>query len=136
MWVEDIVSSDVNIMAEFSQDDANNFVKLCQMLYSQMSTCNEVKFVSSSTVGPKPPANLNPDTEVISLIETEIAGMSQPSFLESRRRSEVEIISILTKNIKSFDASLDILVFGSSHYGIKGSNTNLNFLINTRMFIG
>lgn len=130
MWVEDLVRPDVNITAEISNDDANNFVKLCQMFYSHAPKVNSMNNLPRSI----PTANFSQNADIFSLIKKEIADMSQPSFIEFRRRSEVEVISLLTKYIQQFNASLEILVFGSSHYGIKGSNTNLNLLINTRMF--
>lgn len=123
MWVEDIMCPNVNIMAEMSNDDANNFVKLCQLFSSHVPKFDEVNAI-----------NLNQNTSIISLIEKEVAVMSHPSILTSRQRSEAEIVAILTKYIKQFKGSLDIHLFGSSHYGIIGSNTNLNLLVNTRTF--
>ncbi|XP_055323571.1 uncharacterized protein LOC129578676 isoform X2 [Sitodiplosis mosellana] len=66
MWVEDIVSPEVNITAEISNEDANNFVKLCQMFSSHVPKLDE-----------------------------------------------------------------EIHVLGSSYYGIRGSNTDFNLLVNT-----
>lgn len=127
MWVEDIVSPSVNIMAEMSNDDANNFVNLCQIFSSHVP-----KFDGGNPSLIEPVANLSQN--IFGLIEKEVAVMSHPSILTSRQRSEAEAVSILTKYIKQFKGSLDIYLFGSSHYGIKKSNTNLNLLVNTRMF--
>lgn len=130
MWVEDIVSPEVNITADISNEDANNFIKLCQMFSCHVPNLNEGISTKKSIHGI---VNLNQRAEISRLIEMEIATMSQPLFLESRRRSEVALTAILTDYIYKFDAALEIHVFGSSFYGIKGTNTNFNLLINTRM---
>lgn len=90
MWVEDIVSPNVNITSEMSNDDANNFVKLCQIFSSHVPKFDEG---NSSLI--KPVANLSQN--IYGLIEKEVAVISHPSILTSRQRSEAEIVTILTK---------------------------------------
>lgn len=130
MWVQDIVSPELNITAEMSTEDANNFVKLCRMLYSHVP---EFDRVNTSSVVSNGKIALSNEIKILDLIDKEVADICQTSHLEFRKGLEVEIISTLAKYIKQFDASLEIHLFGSSHYGIEDSKTNLNLLIETRM---
>lgn len=132
MWVEDILSPEVNITAEISNEDADNFVKLCQMFSAHVPKLDEISPPNASIRGT---VDLNQRTEIFRLIEVKIAAMSHPMFLEPRRQSEAEITSTLRKYIHGFDASLETHVFGSSRYCIKASDTNFNLLVNTRMFV-
>lgn len=128
LWVEDPVSLGQNIMAEISKSEANSFVKICQMF-----TSHTPKFDQNGNASiPKVTITPNQDVELFTRIDKEITKTRQPEFLVSRQRLEQEIISTVTKYIHKFDASLEIVEFGSIQYGIRGSQTNVNLLINTR----
>lgn len=126
------MSPEVNITAEISNEDADNFVKLCQMFSSHLPKLDEVNLTNDSI---REIVNLNQRSEISRLTEEKIAATSHPLLLGSRQRSEAEIISALYKYIHDFDASLEIHSFGSSRYGITASDANFNLFINTRMFI-
>lgn len=126
MWVQDICAYGTNIMAEISNDEGNNFIKLCQM-FSSYNPKSDQTPTNSATM-----PILNQGDEVFSMIDKKIADMRKESFMQSRGNVEKDIVCNLTKYINAFDASFGITKIGSSHYGIKGTKTDVNLLVNTR----
>lgn len=128
MWVEDPISQGKNIMAEISREDANSFIKFCEMFsshepkFEQNINCNDKPIISKSVP-------LSQDMMLFTHIDKQMADIRQPEFLEARRRLEQEIISTLTQYIHKCDASLEIVKFGSCQYDIRGPNTNVNLLV-------
>lgn len=43
---------------------------------------------------------------------------------------EMEVVALLTRYLKTFDPRLKVMPFGSATYGLGGSTTNLNILVN------
>lgn len=147
MFVQDIVSPNVNIGVEIPKEEANNFKTMCTVFaFDKSSRYIVTESISKLSQLPEPKHHLKFDeitvkaiieekpkpkqnAEILDLIEKKIVDMW--SFSESRQNIEAEIISTITKYIHSFDASLGIIKIGSSQYGVKESTTNVNLLINT-----
>lgn len=132
MCVQDTVSLGVNITAEITKNEVDNFVHMCQ-LFSE----HEPKFDDERMISHVTPTNLARDQTLssdrnanwIDLIEQEIANCHQPAALQMRHRAELKIISTLTKYIRDYKPSLQLYPYGSTQYGIKLACTNFNVLI-------
>lgn len=103
-------------------------VKKCQEL-------NKVKETSGTilTTAIKPKTIHGTDT--IALIEREINNANSMPGLDNRQHFETEIISILTQCIHKFEPTLKVHPIGSTRYGIRLLNTNVNLLITTSEYV-
>lgn len=132
MFVQDIVLLDTNITAEISKNEVDNFVGMCQIFSKYGSKlddeCTMSQSKPSSPIG-DPTLSINHTTNLIELIEKEIASSHVPAVLEMRQRAELEIISTLTKYVRDFKPSLKLYPFGSTQYDIKLACSNFNLLI-------
>lgn len=138
MCVQDLIQPHVNITAEISKQEVDNFVRLCQIFSKQSSkyfddcfTRNTLSTVSKTDV-PSEILKHNPD--FLSSIEKEILNSRMPTVLETRKRYEVEITSRLATYIQKFDPSLKLYPLGSTQYGVQITNANFNLLVSTSEF--
>lgn len=125
MCVQDFVSPSINITAEVSLAEVDNFVKMCKLFAKHSQQ------LESLTCQSIPCA----DEDLVALIEKEINDSRFPPFLEDRRKFKLEIGETLTKYVQQFDKSFKIIPFGSSRFGIKLHNNNFNLLINTSEYL-
>lgn len=70
-------------------------------------------------------------TELISSIEKDISDSCVSSLLDTRKRSELEIVSALQKYVHEFYPSSKLYPFGSCQFGIGTTNSNFNLLVKT-----
>lgn len=122
MYVQDIASPDVNIAAEISKHEANNFKLMCTLFSSHLLTLDDP--VSSLMTG---------EEKVLSQIDNELLNMRNQ--LTLGMSCESEITSILSNYIHQHRKSLKVIPFGSSQYGFQRPKTNFHLLINTSMYI-
>lgn len=130
MWVQDIVLPHINITAEMSKEEVDSFVRMCRIF----SEYTPIFYDDNEFLDDSPPLDSLQDANLLNLIEKRVSDSKSPEFLEQRQRAELEIVSILTKCIREFDTSLAIYPFGSTRYGIRHANANLNLLIITSKF--
>lgn len=121
MCVQDLISLSTNITAEMTKHEVDNFVRMCK-IFSERSNISEN--ISASI-------NCDQVTIAIDLIEKEISESRVAAMLETRKRFELEIISILRKYVHQYDSSLELHPFGSSQYGVKIANTDFNLAVTT-----
>ncbi|XP_031626107.1 uncharacterized protein LOC116342573 isoform X2 [Contarinia nasturtii] len=117
-----------NATVKMVKKETNNFAKMDHTISTHDAKLDEA---STSCNGNQLNINLNPDMKIFDLIDKEITMLCQPLYMESRKRLEDDIFSTISKYIHQFDKSLEVLIFGSSYYEIKGAMTDLNLLINT-----
>lgn len=124
MFVQDIVSSSVNITAEVSEQEAQNFKMMCQQFSVYLSAYNSQRRLI-----------VNPHKSIFDTIKRDVMNLHQPWQFESPYRAfEAEIIFTLTKFVQHFNPYLKIIPFGSTTYlfeslRIKGKKANLNLWI-------
>lgn len=124
MFVQDIVSSSVNITAEVSEQEAQNFKMMCQQFCMYLSTYSSQRRLI-----------VNPNKNIFDMINRDVMNLHQPwQFELSYRAFEAEIICTLTNFVQHFNPHLKIIPFGSTTYlfeslRIKGKKTNLNLWI-------
>lgn len=124
MFVQDIVSSGVNITAEVSEKEAQNFKMMCQQFCMYLSAYNSQRSLI-----------VNPNKNIFDVIKRDVMNLNQPWQFELPYRAyEAEIILTLTKFVQYFNPYLKIIPFGSTTYlfeslRIKGKKTNLNLWI-------
>lgn len=145
MYVQDLVSPSINITAELSMNEVDNFVKMCKIFakyepivgssyLNRISSANSMSSLKSRSSVDKvlPHMNDSQNTNVVSLIENEIVMIRSRSSVEVREGYEMEICASLMPYIRKFDSSLDTYPCGSIQYDIRLLNSNYNLLINTR----
>lgn len=147
MCVQDIISSHINITAEISKQEVDNFVRLCQTFAKHKPKFDDGSHSVTKTIA-KPTSNqsntlfsLTFDSikntnliDLIKLLEKEISKNCSPSAMELRQRFEWEIFSTMESFLHEFDPSLKLCAFGSSQYGIKLPGSNYNLMIITSKF--
>lgn len=144
MCVQDIISSHINITAEISKQEVDNFVRLCQTFAKHEPKFDDGSHSVTKTIA-KPISNqpntlfsLTSDsiknTNLIELLEKEISKFCSPSTMELRQRFEWEIFSTMESFLHEFDPSLKLCAFGSSQYGIKLPGSNYNLMVVTSKF--
>lgn len=124
MWVQDAISLSTNIAAEITENEVDNFIRMCKV-FAEHSEC-----ATSAGLGPSG-RNAIQVANLMEFIENEISDLSMASRREVRNRFELEIVSTLEKYICDFDTSLKFYPFGSSQYGDRITNSNFNLLITT-----
>lgn len=132
MCVQDFVSLSTNITAEIIKKEVDTFIRMCQIFSKHVPKFDDeclISQVDTIALAGVQTLNANQNTNVIELIEKEIANSRVPAVLEMRKRVELEIISTLTKYIRDFKPSVKLYPFGSTQYGIKFANANFNLLI-------
>lgn len=134
MCVQDIISSLINITAEISKQEVDNFVRMCQIFAKH----NPITDGSSATkTTPKTISSQLAifdsikNTNLSKLLQKEIAKFCVPSTMQHRQHFESEIFSTMRSFLREFDSSLKLYAFGSSQYGIKLSGSNYNLMIVT-----
>lgn len=125
MWVQDAISLGTNITAEITEFEANSFVRMCNTFAEYPKYSTIARSLKQSEL------NTNQVMDLVRLIEKDISQSIETSQLQARKQFESEIISTLEKYIHEFDPSLKLYPFGSSHYGIRITNANLNILVTT-----
>lgn len=124
MWVQDAISLSTNIAAEITENEVDNFIRMCKV-FAEHSEC-------ATRAGLEPSGrNAIQVADLKELIENEISDSNITSRREARNRFELEIVSNLEKYIYEFSAKLKFYPFGSSQYGDKITNANFNLLIAT-----
>lgn len=134
MWVQDIISPNVNITAEIPKQEADNFVRMCKLFAEQFPNYYEGCAASTSGAVNKIAQlipNIEQDDDFEICIEKEISDSHVPDVLEARKRSELEITSILTTYIHQLQPSMKVHPIGSTQYNIRFSNANFNLLVTT-----
>lgn len=63
-------------------------------------------------------------------ISKKMTELLTPNF--QRRKFELTILDLMTQCIKAFDSKLDVHPFGSAVYGLCGTTSNYNILVDTR----
>lgn len=146
MCVQDFVSLSTNITAEITKQEVDNFVRMCQLFAKLPPNCyDDERKTTTSNQNSKmdlnanfkmdlPLQNVKQDTDFICSIEKEISTSRMPAILETRKRFEVEITSILAAYMQRFDSSLKFCPFGSTQYGVKIANANFNLMVSTSEF--
>lgn len=137
MCVQDLILPHINIMAEITKQEVDNFVRMCQIFAKQLPSCYDAcpgTAPNTSCYVELSLQNLNRDIDFISQIKKEISNSCLPAALETRKRFELEITSTLATCIQKFDPTFKFYPFGSTQYDVKVANANLNFLISTSEF--
>lgn len=138
MWVQDIILPRVNITADISGQEVDNFVRMCQIFAkhklntdggSQRVTQTTLKTNSSQSVIPLLPTFDSINTNLVKLLEKEVRKFCLPSNIQQRQHFESEIFSTMQSFLHQFDASLKLYAFGSSQYGIRLPGSNYNLMI-------
>lgn len=134
MWVQDPILASVNITAEISKQEVNNFVEMCK-IFAKNVPKTEIQCENAILKTTPATSELIENVNLFSFIEKEMNNIHSASLLEARLRYEIEISATLTKYIQQFDETLKIYAFGSSQYGIKMKNNNFNLLITTSLYL-
>lgn len=134
MWVQDIILPRVNITAEISGQEVDNFVRMCRIfakhkLNTDGGSQSVMKTNSSQPVISLLPTFDSVDTNLVKLLEKEVSKFCLPSNIQQRQHFESEIFSTMQSFLHQFDASLKLYAFGSSQYGIRLPGSNYNLMI-------
>lgn len=138
MWVQDLIPPYLNITAEITDQEVGNFVRMCQLFADYSPKCYDDCSMTTpnATCNVRLPLqNLKQDADFMSLIQREISNSRLPSVLETRKRFELEITSMLARCVQKFDSSFKLYSFGSTQYDVRIANANFNVLISTSKFI-
>lgn len=140
MFIQDLTNYALNVTAEVPEAEATAFHTYCLRYYNELnngkSVAGSLDTGSSSppttaamgqTKVPQGKSNIDDDSlESRILIET----ADLLTRLPSRIQSEANILLLLKSLVGKFDPLLKLVPIGSTVYGLGGTHTNFNILVN------
>lgn len=146
MFIQDLANHALNVTAEIPEAEATAFHMYCLRYYNELNNGKSVA-VTLDTGSSSPPttaamgqtevsqddqnirkSNIDDDDSLESKILIETADLL--TRLPSRIQSEASIFLLLKSLVGKFDPLLKLVPIGSTVYGLGGTHTNFNLLVN------